>query len=442
MISAPNHLLPLSGNKIFWIVVTLWIIGCSPAAKLQKDKTTVVIGENKEIEKQADPKPKTSQDTLIATETKPKEEVFEKDGKQIDNPVKKYNHFDLAVVLPFNDNESNERFLQYYGGMKLAADELQMEGYDLNVKVYSAEEANLMEKLKAEGQQLIFAPSEENTLKQILEYGKSQNIPVVSPFFSLSSVEHAPNYIQLKPSLRSHFVSIIKHALQLHPVEDIVLVGRNTKNDKAWFKFFQTTAAELNDGEGVKAITEFFVLDDSLATGVNVFGDLMQQGKKVFVFPNYSYKDELYLYNAMRRLLAERGMHEVTVYGMPILKDSEKMGFDFFSGLHIHVPASRYIDNTREEVKSFDRKFFDRYGALPEGDAYEGFDHFLFIARHLSQYGADFARYLSTDSGQYLQAKFDVRGVKSEGSTAEIDYFENKHLEILYFNGTRFVQAF
>ena len=84
----------------------------------------------------------------------------------------------------------------------------------------------------------------------------------------------------------------------------------------------------------------------------------MLQGKKVFIFPNYSYKDELYLYNAMRRLLAERGIHEITVYGMPILKDSEKMGFDFFSGLHIHVPASRYIDNSREEVKSFDRKFF------------------------------------------------------------------------------------
>ena len=28
--------------------------------------------------------------------------------------------------------------------MKLAADELQMEGYDLTVKVYSADEANLM----------------------------------------------------------------------------------------------------------------------------------------------------------------------------------------------------------------------------------------------------------------------------------------------------------
>lgn len=442
MISAPNHRLPLSGNKIYWIFITLWIIGCSPASKLQKDKTAVVVEENKEIGKQPDVKPKTPQDTVIAEEAKPKEEVLEKEGKQLENPVKKYSHFDLAVVLPFNDNESNERFLQYYGGMKLAADELQMEGYDLTVQVYSAEEANLIDKLQAVSHQLIFAPSEENTLKQILEYGKSHNIPVVSPFYSLSSVENAPNYVQLKPSLRSHFVSIIKHALQLHAVDDIVLVGRNTKNDKAWFKFFQTTAAEIN-GEGeVKPIKEFFVLDDSLATGINVFGDLMQQGKKVFIFPNYSYKDELYLYNAMRRLLAERGMHEITVYGMPILKDSEKMGFDFFSGLHIHVPASRYIDNSREEIKSFDRKFFDRYGALPEGDAYEGFDHFLFIARHLSQYGADFARYLSTDNGQYLQAKFDVRGVKSEGSSAEIDYFENKHLDILFFNGTRFVQAF
>ena len=59
-------------------------------------------------------------------------------------------------------------------------------------------------------------------------------------FFSLSTVENAPNYVQLKPSLRSHFVSIIKHALQQHSVEDIVWWEEIPRMIKAWFKFFSS----------------------------------------------------------------------------------------------------------------------------------------------------------------------------------------------------------
>ena len=441
MISVPNLRPLLSGNKYIALILAALFVGCSPATKLQKDKQAEVITKSDPIKQEGQKPPSVKDTTAVIPEVKT-DVPTAKDGDKDIQPVKKFNHFDLAVVLPFNPNENNERFLQYYGGMKLAADELQLEGYDLTVKVYNAKDANLLASLQAEPTQLIFAPSEEQTLKQILDWGKANNISVVSPFFSLSSVENAPQYVQLKPSLRSHFASMVKHAIQRFPLDDIVLVGRNTKNDKAWFKFFQSTASELLENQAVQPIQEYFVLDDSLTTGSHVFTDLINSGKKVFIFPNYSYKDELYLYNAMRRLLAEKGTNMVTVYGMPILKDSEKMGFDFFSGLNLHVPASRYVDETREEVKSFDRKFFDRYGALPEGDAYEGFDHFLFIGRHLSQYGQDFPQYLSTDNGQYLQARFDVRAVHTEGSSTEIDFFENKYLEILYFDGTRFIQAY
>ena len=405
-ILVPNHRLPLNGNKLWVWALLLFVIACSPATKLTKTEVKQ-LPEKKEVTKADSLAIENAEQTTDPSKTKKDESevIGEKKADNIAVPAKKYSHYDVAVVLPFSESPGNDRFLQYYPEI-LAGDLV------------------------------------ENLLKQMVDLGRSKNATVISPFFSLSSIENAPSFIQLKPSLKSHFSSITSHVLSHYNANEVVLVGRNTKADKAWFKYFQSTAAEISGQPLEPIFTEYWVLDDSLSLGSRVFYDLIESGKKVFIFPNYSYKDELHLYNAMRRLLAEKGSYQVTVYGMPILKDSEKMGFDFFSGLNIHVPASRYVEELREEVKSFDRKFFDHYGALPETDAYEGFDHMLFIGRHLSEYGERFAPYLSTDSGQYLHSKFDVRAAHTEGSSSEIDYFENKYLEMLRFDGSRFVKAY
>jgi hypothetical protein len=433
----------LSGNKLWVWALLLFVVACSPATKLTKTEVKQ-LPEKKEVTKADSLAIENAEQTTDPSKTKKDESevIGEKKADNIVVPAKKYNHYDVAVVLPFSESPGNDRFLQYYGGMKLAAEELAMEGHDFTIRVYNAEESGVLDQLAQDESKLIFAPSDENLLKQMVDLGRSKNATVISPFFSLSSIENAPSFIQLKPSLKSHFSSITSHVLSHYNANEVVLVGRNTKADKAWFKYFQSTAAEISGQPLEPIFTEYWVLDDSLSLGSRVFYDLIESGKKVFIFPNYSYKDELHLYNAMRRLLAEKGSYQVTVYGMPILKDSEKMGFDFFSGLNIHVPASRYVEELREEVKSFDRKFFDHYGALPETDAYEGFDHMLFIGRHLSEYGERFAPYLSTDSGQYLHSKFDVRAAHTEGSSSEIDYFENKYLEMLRFDGSRFVKAY
>lgn len=438
MISAPNRPLPLNGNKLFLFLVIAILCNCSSPSKL-KSNEPVIVKADVTIKK----------DTVIvptamvadSAELKLKQQV-PAESEAVVKKEKLSQTYKVGIVLPFTEQAADDRYLQYYGGMKLAAQQLEEEGFHVVVKVYNAADKDVISKLSSEPLQLIFAPSDEALLKSVVELGKSKGITVVSPFFSLSSVENTPGYIQLKPSLRSHFSALLKHALDHYPLDQISLIGRNTKNDKAWFKYFQSNAAEYFPSSETNVLNEYFISDDSLATGSFVYGPLMQQGKSVFIFPNYSYKDELYLYNAMRRLLAEKGELDVIVYGMPILKDSEKMGFDFYRNLNIHLPASRYVESFREEVKNFDRKFFDSYGALPEEDAYEGFDHMLFLCRNLCLYGSEMTKYMSSDSSQYLQAKFDIRPAHTEGSPAEIDYFENKHLEILRFDGHRFVKAF
>jgi hypothetical protein len=218
-------------------------------------------------------------------------------------------------------------------------------------------------------------------------------------------------------------------------------VVRDTKTDRSWLKYFQAAAKSAYNLTEEKPFTEYFIKEDSVNQGSNVFGPMLNKGKRVFVFPNYSYKDEMYLYGAMRRLQAEKAGRHVNVYGMSILKDSEKMTFDYFQQLNIRIPTSKYVDSESEEVKAFDAKFYDKFGALPDIDAYEGCDNLLFIGRNISKYGRNFQYNLNEDRGYYLQTSFDIQPFKGEESVNSLDYFENKHLDILEFNGLKFVLA-
>jgi Receptor family ligand binding region len=431
-------------NKYFFqiIISALFLVlySCTPTKKIvTKDDAQIVKADEKQKKDEVDVK--VWKDTLT-DKIPPKDEVIKK-GKDSSDKSDERNKqiYNIALVIPFSSTESDVRFLQYYAGAKVAAETLEAEGINLEVNVVDANDKTALANLDVKNTHLIFAPNDEAQLKSLIEVGKANQVPVVSPFFSLSSVENNPYYIQLKPSLKSHFSAMVKHMVENFSNKDVVLVVRDTKTDRSWLKYFQAAAKSAYNLPEEKPFTEYFIKEDSVNQGSNVFGPMLNKGKRVFVFPNYSYKDEMYLYGAMRRLHAEKASRTVNVYGMPILKDSEKMTFDYFQQLHVRIPTSKYVDSESEAVKAFDVKFYDKFGALPDMDAYEGCDNLLFIGRNISKYGRNFQYNLNEDRGYYLQTSFDIQPFKGEESVNDLDYFENKHLDILEFNGLKFVLA-
>lgn len=425
-----------------WLIPALGFLlySCVPTKKIVTTEDTQIVKAD-EKKKKDEVDVKVWKDTLT-DKIPPKDEVIKK-GKEDGGKSNERNKqiYNITLVIPFSSLESDVRFLQYYAGAKVAAEKLEAEGINLDVNVVDANDKVAIANIDVKNTHLIFAPNDEAQLKSLIEVGKANEVPVVSPFFSLSSVENNPYYIQLKPSLKSHFSAMVKHMSENFSNKDVVLVVRDTKTDRSWLKYFQAAAKSAYNLTDEKPFTEYFIKEDSVNQGSNVFGPMFNKGKRVFVFPNYSYKDEMYLYGAMRRLQAEKAGRNVNVYGMPILKDSEKMTFDYFQQLNVRIPTSKYVDSDSEEVKAFDVKFYDKFGALPDIDAYEGCDNLLFIGRNISKYGRNFQYNLNEDRDHYLQTSFDIQPYKGEDSINTLDYFENKHLDILEFNGLKFVLA-
>lgn len=434
MISVQNLRLQLSGNKIF-LLSLLFLLSCTASRRAKKDDVQIVKANDKENDKDV-VTPKTDNDNDARTGGK---DSSTKDaGTKRENVGIKKSSYNLSLFLPFTRNDADRKYLQFYAGAKLASQVLEEEGVNLTIEVADVKDLSALNKLNVDNTHLIFGPNDEQSLKPIIDFGKKNKIPVVSSWFSLSSVEDNPYYIQLKPSSRAHFSAMVAHIKKNFAAKDVVIVGRESKNDRTWFSYFQAEAKRYYGVTDEFVFTEKIISDSLLIHSNRVFFELLSMGKKVFIFPNYSYKDENYLVQSFKKLSAELGGKKIYTYGMPILKDSELITKEMYEKLNIRIPASKFVNSGTEEIRSFDIKFLDMFGSLPDADAYEGYDNMLFIARCLARYGTNFQYLLKEDKSYYLQTAFDIQPIKSDNSANEMDYFENRHLDILEYDGFKF----
>ena len=191
-------------------------------------------------------------------------------------------------------------------------------------------------------------------------------------------------------------------------------------------------------------LQEFMLSQDSIDIGETAFDSIFVVDKtNVMIIPNWSFKDEAFVYGALRRLSVEKGITDVVVYGMPIMIESDKINFDQYNSLNMRVARSKFVDEYDGDVARFKRDFVNKYGALPTDDAFEGYDNLMFIGRNLKKHGKNFQYFLNKDQGYYLQAKYNVEATRKDSPDdrlQKINYFENKNVDIIEFKNNRFAR--
>jgi ABC-type branched-subunit amino acid transport system substrate-binding protein len=383
-----------------------------------------------------------------------KKPPIEIDGNTaVDNKVMK-SEYNVALVLPLNANNyvqkegaADEQFVQYYAGVKMALEEINQSGIKLNVDIIDCSaSSNLKDALKKglkDDTDIVIGPYSKSDLDDVVEYCQKNDISVVSPWRSSSSITvKNPYYIQMRPNIRERYFKIMTDIASQYDPTEVVIVARNNAREKRVLKYFSEISKFAFDSKNDTIVNEFFINEDSLALGVFAYEDLIKKGKKVFVFHNYSYDDENYLYSCMRRLSAEKGVNQVFVYGMPILKDSDKINYDYYSALNMNIVVSEFIDNDNQEVIDFKRRFYNKYGAIAIGDALEGYDLMGFIAMALDRYGKNFQNHIDDKTYNGIQTKVQLQKKYNDDEVGEdfedFDFYENKYLEIISFKNGKF----
>ncbi|MEO1627743.1 MAG: ABC transporter substrate-binding protein, partial [Bacteroidota bacterium] len=293
---------------------------------------------------------------------------------------------------------------------------------------------------------MIVGPVRSSNLKLVGEYARSNFKPLVSPISpSMSAASNNPYYIQVSPSLRAHCDAITRHAKERYRSDQIVLVCRNKKAEINRLRYFQQTNYMIEGSTLADRLTEFIVTDLSADFNEMDVAPYIKEGDTtVFVIPSWS--NESFVYSFLRKVNLAKGNNQVVIYGMPQWMRFERISYDYFEQLNVHVSSANYVDQESPGIQRFRRSFFERYHMLPTENAYKGYDVMKFFGQMIHRYGTRFQDVIDqqTFTGANFQYKFE-RIPESDAtpeSGANIDHIENTSVDILKFEDYYFQPAY
>lgn len=372
-----------------------------------------------------------------------------------------YSAYNVALILPFlSDNydpksgvipENSSWALQFYGGVRMAFDELEEEGIKLNVTVMDSKaDTRQMGKLLTGrtalfNSHLIIGPYRRENVEMVADFAKRNGKAFVSPHSAASSVsDNNPDYIQVSPTLESHCKAITRHVRKRFRPDQVILVARDKDAEKARFAYFQQENFLLERTRHDSVKFREYVVEEKSADfqNINLQPFLPPGDTAVFILPSWS--NETFIYSFLSRLkLARTADNYVEVYGMPQWMRYERIDYDLYEDLNVHVSSDTYLDTYAQDIQFFRRRFFDRFGVPPGDEAFLGHDVMLYFGRMIHKYGTKFQYSLEKDPQQMLHTRFEFERVVRPNATtgrenAPIERFENKFVNILKFQDYQF----
>ncbi len=350
--------------------------------------------------------------------------------------------YKIALLLPFYlEKYSPDSLyprsafaLDFYAGAKVALDSLSHGDVNLTVTALDSKTdfTNLLSRFEVAHADMVIGPVEKENIPTAAGFSTSSGIAVISPYQPTGDLLGSnPNFIQVKPSFKTHCEAITRHVRAAYRPEQIVLVSRTQDNEPARFKVFQDANNLMEKSSHSIHFAEWTVDDEA---NIDPSPYINAQNPTVFIVPSWN---EPFVTALLKKLDASLNRKNVIVYGMPQWMDMSGMG-SRFERLNVHISSSTYVDQDAPEVMDFKRKFVDRFGKLPNFDSYLGYDCTWYFANALKKYGTKFAFYLDRDPEKVLHTSFNFSPVFQGGTdnfTAPVKY-ENKYVNILkYYNG-------
>lgn len=490
MISVPNLLQPSNGNKWLLILLVVFILSSCDLFKKAQDSKVNSKKQNPELEEltgkrvydpetgtivTADEVPVETMDTVkwkeVSASNYPpitSEGVVSGSGGLIErqgigdygtNYLTSYN---VALMLPFvtnrfdsesgNIDQASEWALQYYGGTKMALDKLSEENIKLNVEVMDTEGntrkvSTLLRNEAMTKKHLIIGPYRGENVDLLASFVQRNDMALVSPHFVPQRDDQGnPNYVQVNPSLKSHCEALVRHARKYYSTQQITVVARNDGQELQALQYLQAANVALSGGRDTSKFQEYIVSgnfggDDANIDYINAIPFITLTDTTVFIVPSWS--DEKFIQAFLRKVdVSKRSDNYIVVYGMPQWTKFERVEFEYFEKLNVHVSSNFYLNPLSEDVQQFKRSFFERYGVIPKEEAFVGYDLMLYFGRMLKQHGTKFQYFLDSSPDSYLHTRFEFEKVVIPTTTGRENLpaqkFENKFLNILKFQDFQF----
>lgn len=448
----------MNGNNYIWgFFILLLLASCvakKPITKPKPPSQPPVVEERVRIFDPATgtyilvPKSDVKVDTIewIADPSAP---VITDEDVREEEPTTK--GFNIAVFMPFHSSSIASiqetvdprlnRWLQYYAGMRLAADALANEDFDASIAVFEEDGTTMAQTLNREKQviaasDVIIGPYEKEGIEKAAKYGLDNEKMVISPWLPAFSVaEENPYFIQLLPGLQSHADALSEYIVRSWPDKKVFVVARNVPIELNRLSLFK---------KNPDLVVEDLIIGDKSPDLIDTdLKSLFSQKGTVFVLPYYAKSDEAFVNSFLRKLHAEKELEEIIVVGMPQWLGFSNLSSNYMESLSVHASVATFTDTSHKSYEDFRKKFFSAYHIVPDLQAFLGYDLMQWVTSHLMQGGAEnlLVPHAGDDdgiaSGFHLQPIY--RSQAGDGTEMKAPlYYENKSIRIVKYKDLDF----
>ncbi|MBL0273617.1 MAG: amino acid ABC transporter substrate-binding protein [Chitinophagaceae bacterium] len=319
--------------------------------------------------------------------------------------------------------------LEFYEGVHLALDSLNLEKAGLEVFIYDTKSAKeslqqQLNKPEMDSVEIIIAHCSSAEVKLFADAGLKKNIPVINVNLpNEGGVSANPFFVVLNPTLRTQCEGIYKHLQKYYALDPIVVFrkkgqledrikmyldesGKNTVAIPLTFKY-----VELPDSFTVAHLKPYL---DTINQTLCIAGSLDESfGKR--------------LTQQLAELKKQR--YHVMVMGMPTWDNIKEFNKPEYKGIEIVYSTPFYSSKTDKVSLSITSKFNKIMYARPSDMVFRGYEVTWKYAKLLLQFGKDIASNLATKQTKIF-TEFDIQPVLNKQNMT-LEYFENKKLYFL-----------
>jgi hypothetical protein len=329
----------------------------------------------------------------------------------------KKDKYSVSVVMPFMVNtlepttskKRNQIVLDFYEGMKLAADTLSFQKVNISLRAYDTERdnvkiKNLLNTEELKNTDLIVGPFFQEESKPIVEFSMANRVNVINPFINNSDfILNNPYTFLFQPSWETIGTRSGEFLASHVTNKNCLFFSGQTKRDSLLTANFLKSANE----KGLNIVAVNIIQKDAVKNILSILATPTEYDefkypkeftlKKDSIGSIFVASDDPLLYVKVVSGIETRG-DKVVVVGYETWMENSTLDFEKYQTLPIVLAAPNFIANDDPELNAFIKKFIRVHGRVPSAHAKMGYELMMFAGMQLKENGVYFQEALNKQS--------------------------------------------
>ncbi|WP_090376385.1 ABC transporter substrate-binding protein [Dyadobacter sp. SG02] len=342
-------------------------------------------------------------------------------------------YLDVAVLLPFRLDEfgtskrrSNQFAYDYYLGLTVAKEQLQMEGITVNLWAYDvSNDAKSMQVISDNKNfqlsDMVIGPLYAGTFDVAADFVSGSNAIMLNPLSTDVGLLKSGNIYLGHPSITYQTQKAAQWMRSLSPGLSTVIYYGNTSKDSAMAASYATEWKAK--GGKVASIARIQSDRESLEGKVTLIETNKPAHIALFSSDGESGGNLIEVLNGHK-------LNALPVVATSTSFNAQQSRLSRY-GARLTLIDADYVDREKETIRQFQKNYYNKTSTFPSVYSYQGYDQLLFFGRMLSKYKDKLPSGLQSrkfGSEEYLLSGFDY--TKSN---------ENQITPVLKYSGSKWV---